>query len=668
MQQLIAQVQTLSARLQQAESRIKELEAEKAATPAPPPPVRTPASPEPRRASQGGGLVRAASFGTGPRRRHEAQRPQAQSPRLDRTEPTAVLQHVQRQVSSPRISRGGGSRVSTPGRKQPTKYFTASMRGGPLTEPLKGSFLTRRERDDPAHELRGPSLLLRKALVDKGFETSAVLAAIKQAQQKKRRVDPELDVFEEALQLLQTNPSARRHGNLLLDDNPWNDGINYWPFRGHAFPPSDYEGPGDHRQTDELDAELELKFVYGYRGDTVRSNLFYTKTGKVVYHAAAVGIVYSPDAHAQAFFHGHDDDIVSLAMHPNGELCATGQVRSLNSPHPRILVWSSETLQALQELAGFHQRAVICLSFSPDGRRLASIGSDNSHSIAIYESSKDTWDGKAIAEPLATDRGHNADIYDIQYNPVTSHVVACGKAYLRFFGLKENFSHHESPLWAKKAIMKGAGKQNGQADISCLAFGPDGATYAGTMHGEVYVFHEQQLSSHFVAHKGAVTALHYDNQPGVERLFSSGADGQLKAWQMPEVGSARARTASSRVVRWSARMENGVVDGVVDMVRAHERINPSSRPAWWPRSPTSPRPPHHAHAASMGYSRARRRGPLHPHAGLVAVAGHHVQRNLRGGHVQTRRVSAVYHAGALCAAALGGRCAPARVQRADANR
>ncbi len=38
-----------------------------------------------------------------------------------------------------------------------------------------------------------------------------------------------------------------------------------------------------------------------------------------------------------------------------------------------------------QTLSGFHQRAITAVSFSRDGRHLASLGCDDDHSLAIYD-------------------------------------------------------------------------------------------------------------------------------------------------------------------------------------------------------------------------------------------------------------------------------------------
>lgn len=63
-----------------------------------------------------------------------------------------------------------------------------------------------------------------------------------------------------------------------------------------------------------------------YRGYDCRSNLFYTQTGEIVYHIAAVGVVYNRQQNTQRFYLGHDDDILCLAIHPLKDYVATGQV------------------------------------------------------------------------------------------------------------------------------------------------------------------------------------------------------------------------------------------------------------------------------------------------------------------------------------------------------
>ena len=81
------------------------------------------------------------------------------------------------------------------------------MRGGPVT-PIAGSSprsqLTEKERRDPS-QLKGPSLLTRKSFGAKKTE------------------------WERFKSPGEGTP------NLLTDDNPFNDPIKYWPFKGRGL-------------------------------------------------------------------------------------------------------------------------------------------------------------------------------------------------------------------------------------------------------------------------------------------------------------------------------------------------------------------------------------------------------------------------------------------------
>jgi len=57
--------------------------------------------------------------------------------------------------------------------------------------------------------------------------------------------------------------------------------------------------------------------VHGYRSFDTRNNVKWTKNGTVLYHTAALGIVLDPDKNEQSYFIRHEEDIVSLAIHPN---------------------------------------------------------------------------------------------------------------------------------------------------------------------------------------------------------------------------------------------------------------------------------------------------------------------------------------------------------------
>lgn len=420
---------------------------------------------------------------------------------------------------SPRGSTGTafGSTLSTARRQNPNAHFHASMRGGPLTEPLPQRGVT------PLTAIKGPSLLTREKFGAKRSEWEK----------------------------FKLGDGAAEGGNFFEDDNPFNDPFQYRPFKGLAFPPSDYIGPDDHRETDDLSSltpnGLKLSFVYGYCGRRARQNLFYNIDGRLVYHTAALGVVYDKEAHEQLHFHGHDDDITALDMHPDRKTIVTGQM----GKEPKILIWSSRpsagsrNLPTLCVIHGDHKRSIVGLSFSRTGEYVATMGNDNNKSIVIYRWGKDR---KLSDMRVALDKGHNDAVYALAYNPVTDHVVAVGKKFIRFFGIKEGveearsdsrdakLSEHESHMWAKKGVF-GRGKV--PSDITCIAFAHggtdyDGTTFVGSAEGTILRFAEQATDYQVLAHPGGkVTALYFE-PPRVNVhygvLISSGDDGLLQMW------------------------------------------------------------------------------------------------------------------------------------------
>ena len=58
------------------------------------------------------------------------------------------------------------------------------------------------------------------------------------------------------------------------------------------------------------ESQLRLEWVYGYRGNQCRNNLYYTDAENVVYFVAGVGVVHNEEERSQQFFLGHTDDII----------------------------------------------------------------------------------------------------------------------------------------------------------------------------------------------------------------------------------------------------------------------------------------------------------------------------------------------------------------------
>ena len=105
------------------------------------------------------------------------------------------------------------------------------------------------------------------------------------------------------------------------------------------------------------DANITIKHVHGYRSYDTRNNVKWAKHDMVIYHTGALGIVLDPETNNQTFFVQHERDIISLAIHPNGMIAATGELVE-DQKLPAIYIWNIETKNILARLVGFHTKAV----------------------------------------------------------------------------------------------------------------------------------------------------------------------------------------------------------------------------------------------------------------------------------------------------------------------
>ncbi|ESO87658.1 hypothetical protein LOTGIDRAFT_166239 [Lottia gigantea] len=254
-------------------------------------------------------------------------------------------------------------------------------------------------------------------------------------------------------------------------------------------------------------SQLKLEWVYGYRGHQCRNNLYYTSNKDVVYFVAGVGIVYSVRDHKQRFFLGHDDDIISLTLHPEKTLVATGQI----GKKPYICVWDAATCETVSILKDGHEHGVAAMGFDKEGSRLVSVGLDQHSTINVWD-----WRKGKI---LATVRGHSDKVFDVQFHPYMDNtIVSCGVKHIKFWTLCGN------ALTPKKGIF---GKIGEIQTILCLAFGPGNITYSGTLAGDVYVWKDNTLDSVIQgAHNGAIYTLDMCD----EGYTTGGKDSMVKLW------------------------------------------------------------------------------------------------------------------------------------------
>uniref|UniRef100_A0A8C6S538 EMAP like 6 n=1 Tax=Neogobius melanostomus TaxID=47308 RepID=A0A8C6S538_9GOBI len=252
---------------------------------------------------------------------------------------------------------------------------------------------------------------------------------------------------------------------------------------------------------------LQLQFVHGYRGYDCRNNLLYTQSGEMLYHVAAVGVVYNRQLHGQRFYLGHDDDILSLCIHPLKDYAATGQV----GRDPAIHVWDIQTVKCLSLLRGHHQRGVCAMDFSADGKTLVSVGVDDGHSIVI-------WDWKR-GEKLATARGHKDKIFVVKCNPLLmDKLVTVGIKHIKFW------QHTGGGLTFQRGAFRSVGRPE---TMMSVCYGrTDALVFSGAANGDVYIWKEPVLLKTVKAHDGPVFAM-FSLDKG---FVTGGKDGVVELW------------------------------------------------------------------------------------------------------------------------------------------
>ena len=250
-----------------------------------------------------------------------------------------------------------------------------------------------------------------------------------------------------------------------------------------------------------------LEWIHGARLQESRNTAVYNRKGDIVYPVAAVGCVLRKEKDsrgAQRFHLEHTDDIMSVAVHPDGELVATGQL----GKRPKILVWDSGTLQTVRELTG-HSRGVSHLAFSGDsGAVLASVGMDDDHSIVLHD-----WNNSTI---LGRTRGHPRQPYALCFTPDNRGLVLAGQKYILFIAMSgRNFAK-------KPAVFEGKGVMQDFLSIGWAARD----AIIGCETGELYRFKDEKLVHIYDAHTGPVNSI----SSNVHGLVSGSKDGTIKLW------------------------------------------------------------------------------------------------------------------------------------------
>ncbi|GMI46711.1 hypothetical protein TrCOL_g1657 [Triparma columacea] len=253
------------------------------------------------------------------------------------------------------------------------------------------------------------------------------------------------------------------------------------------------------------DTKLELEWIHGYSAESCKNNVRYASNGEICYHAARVGIIYNPIDHKQRYNLDHTEDIVSFAIHPDGNLVATGEA----GKQPKIIVWDVSTTKPVSVMCGFHSEAVTQLAFNYSGNKLASIGQDKHNCLAVYD-----W---RSATKIFSSRVCEMKTLDVAFG-VGDIAVACGVNHIFFWAKEGGCFTKKRGLFGKKAKL--------QPQLCIVPCGNKMVT--GTASGYLYVWAGRNCVLTKKAHHGSVNAL-YCSEKGI---VSGGKDMKVRMWTL----------------------------------------------------------------------------------------------------------------------------------------
>jgi len=278
--------------------------------------------------------------------------------------------------------------------------------------------------------------------------------------------------------------------------------------------------------------ELVLDHVYGYRADVAsRRTLGALVSGEVVFAVAMVVVVMDPGKNTQRFYQGHTDEVISLAVHPDGCIVASSQIGII----PEVHVWDAVEMKLLSIISGFHEVGVPLLTFSPEGEMLLSAGQDEYNSLALHQwrasshscrgatvnndthltpqlgrwiksrsgsndtalGQESTWSSKYGGLMGSTKTTHG-QLLDIAMGP-GGEICAVGVEYIRFW------SGTLSPTSGQPGVFEA--KDGFLQPFTCVTFVNQGKVVTGTIRGDIYVWSNRVLTRCLRAHHGAINFL-----------------------------------------------------------------------------------------------------------------------------------------------------------------
>ncbi|MBD1890761.1 AAA family ATPase [Coleofasciculus sp. FACHB-SPT9] len=200
---------------------------------------------------------------------------------------------------------------------------------------------------------------------------------------------------------------------------------------------------------------------------------------------------------------GHSAAVISISYSPDGKTLASA------SEDNTIKLWNLATSEFIATLQG-HSAAVISISYSPDGKTLASASEDKTIKLWNWET------GKAIA----TLQGHSAAVFSISYSPD-------GKT------LASASYDNTIKLWNRETGKAIATLQGHSAAVRSVSYSPDGKILASASYDNTIKLWNRETGKAIATlqgHRDSVWSVSYS--PDGKTLASASYDNTIKLWNL----------------------------------------------------------------------------------------------------------------------------------------